>query len=111
MGNPYLLQIAFSNIMENACKYSEDHSCNVDIKASADKIILAFSDKGIGIPEADLEQIYNLFYRGKNKNYENGHGVGLSIVKQIISLHNGEIEVNSIVGKGTTFTITLPLLD
>lgn len=53
--------------MENACKYSEDHSCNVDINASADKIILAFSDNGIGIPEGDLEQIYNLFYRGKTK--------------------------------------------
>lgn len=110
LGNPYLLQIAFSNIMENACKYSEDHSCNVDIKASADKIILAFSDNGIGIPEVDLEQIYNLFYRGKNKNYENGHGVGLSIVKQIINLHDGTIEVNSVVGKGTTFTVILPII-
>lgn len=95
--------------MENACKYSHDHSCIVDINAAKDKIVLAFSDNGIGIPKEDLEQIYNLFYRGKNKSYENGYGVGLSIVKQIISLHNGTIEVSSIVGKGTIFTITLPL--
>ena len=108
-GNPYLLQIAFSNIMENACKYTENHSCNVEINASSEKITLTFSDEGIGIPEADLEKIYNLFYRGKNKDHENGYGIGLSIVKQIISLHNGSIDVRSIVGKGTIFTITLPL--
>jgi len=106
-GNPYLLQMAFSNIMENACKYSDNHSCHVDINASSDKIMLTFSDTGIGIPEADLEQIYNLFYRGKNKNYDNGYGVGLSVVKQIISLHNGLIDVDSVVGEGTRFMITL----
>jgi two-component system sensor histidine kinase ArlS len=106
-GNPYLLQIAFSNIMENACKYSADHACHVDINAAADRIILTFSDNGIGISEGDLEQIYNLFYRGKNKNYEIGYGVGLSVVKQIISLHNALIDVTSVVGKGTTFTVTL----
>lgn len=107
LGNPYLLQIAFSNIMENACKYSEDHSCFVEISAFVDEIILTFSDKGIGIPEADLEQIYNLFYRGKNKNYENGYGVGLSIVRQIVNLHRGRIEVSSVVGQGTVFTLIL----
>lgn len=106
-GNPYLLQIAFSNIMENACKYSPDHCCHVDINASADCIILTLSDNGIGIPEEDLQQIYNLFYRGKNKNYENGYGIGLSVVKQIVSLHNCIIDVASVVGKGTTFTIIL----
>lgn len=109
IGNPYLLQIAFSNIMENACKYSTDHSCHVDIKASAESIILTFSDNGIGIPEEDLEKIYNLFYRGKNKSHEIGYGVGLSVVKQILSLHNGLIDVKSVVGKGTIFTVTLPV--
>ncbi|MGE6355954.1 HAMP domain-containing sensor histidine kinase [Flavobacterium sp. NPDC079362] len=108
-GNPYLLQSAFSNIMENGCKYSADHSCHVDISGAADEIVLTFSDNGIGIPEGDLEQIYDLFYRGKNKSYENGYGVGLSIVKQIINLHNGSIDVSSTVGKGTKFTVTLPI--
>ncbi|MFC0778832.1 ATP-binding protein [Flavobacterium sp. HJSW_4] len=106
-GNPYLLQIAFSNIMENACKYSENHSCDVEINATSDKIILTFKDTGIGIPQADLEQIYNLFYRGKNKNFENGHGIGLSVVKQIVSLHKSLIEVHSVVGVGTSFIVTL----
>jgi two-component system sensor histidine kinase ArlS len=95
--------------MENACKYSADHACHVDINASGERIILTFSDNGIGIPEGDLEQIYDLFYRGKNKNYEIGYGVGLSVVKQIISLHNALIDVTSVVGKGTTFTVTLPV--
>ncbi|MDA6070767.1 HAMP domain-containing histidine kinase [Flavobacterium sp. AC] len=108
-GNQYLLQSAFSNIMENGCKYSADHSCHVDISGAADEIVLTFSDNGIGIPEGDLEQIYDLFYRGKNKSYENGYGVGLSIVKQIINLHNGSIDVSSTVGKGTKFTVTLPI--
>nr|WP_294781619.1 HAMP domain-containing sensor histidine kinase [uncultured Flavobacterium sp.] len=107
LGNPYLLQMAFSNIMENACKYSEDHSCHVDINAFSNKIILTFTDNGIGIPEEDLDHIFDLFYRGKNKNFEVGHGIGLSVVKQIISLHNGVIVVNSTIGKGTSFVITL----
>lgn len=107
LGNPYLLQIAFSNIMENACKYSPDHSCHVEISASQSNIVLTFSDNGIGIPETDLEQIYNLFYRGKNKHYENGNGVGLSIVKQIVNLHKSKIEVSSTVGQGTVFTLIL----
>lgn len=106
-GNPYLLQIAFSNIMENACKYSADQYCHIEIKASAEKIILIFSDNGIGIPASDLEHIYDLFYRGKNKSYQNGYGVGLSIVKQIVSLHKSTIDVSSEVGKGSIFTITL----
>lgn len=104
-GNPYLLQAAFSNLMENACKYSGDNSCQVDIATAKNEIVVTFSDNGIGIAEEDLSQIYNLFYRGKNKSYEKGYGIGLSIVKQIVSLHNGTINVSSVVKKGTVFTV------
>ncbi|MDV6168221.1 HAMP domain-containing sensor histidine kinase [Flavobacterium sp. DG1-102-2] len=109
LGNPYLLQAAFSNIIENACKYSDNHSCHININASEDAVTLKFLDNGIGIPKEDLEKIYGLFYRGKNKNHEKGYGIGLSIVKQIISLHNGSIDVTSVVGKGTVFTVVLPI--
>lgn len=71
------------------------------------KIILTFIDSGIGIPKEDLDHIFDLFYRGKNKNFEVGHGIGLSVVRQIISLHNGLIVVNSEIDKGTSFVITL----
>ena len=107
LGNPYLLQVAFYNLMENACKYSDDHRCNVEIIIINHLIEIRFSDNGYGIPEKDQDHIFELFYRGKNKNLNGGNGVGLSIVKQIISIHHGEIYLKSEVGKGSTFSIWL----
>ena len=104
-GNSHLLQVAFCNLMENACKYSDDQRCTVEIIMKNHFIELRFSDKGYGIPEKDQPHIFDLFYRGKNKNMNRGNGVGLSIVKQIINIHKGEIFLTSEVGIGSTFSI------
>lgn len=107
-GNPYLLQVAFSNLMENACKYSQDKSCRVEIEAKSQSIKIRFIDHGIGISEEDLSKIFELFYRGSNKSFEKGNGIGLSIVKRIVEIHGGTIEVDSKVFKGSIFTINFP---
>ena len=107
IGNPYLLQVAFSNLMENACKYSPDHRCKVEIKVVGHYIEIQFADNGCGIPESDQKQIFELFYRGKNKNFSKGNGVGLSIVKQIINIHRGSIMLQSEINEGSIFTIQL----
>ena len=107
-GNPYLLQIAFLNLMENACKYSPDKFCNVEIEVQKDDLEIRFIDHGIGISEEDQAKIFDLFYRGNNKNYDKGNGIGLSIVKRIIEIHQGELEVASEQKVGSIFRIRLP---
>lgn len=107
-GNPYLLQIAFSNLMENASKYSGDKSCHVEIEAHPHHIKIRFTDHGIGISEEDLSRIFDLFYRGNNKRYEKGNGIGLSIVKRIVEIHQGLLQVDSTVLKGSVFTLEFP---
>ena len=109
MGNNQLLRTAISNIMDNGCKYSDDHTSEVFVNNDNNSIIMTFTDKGIGISEEDLKMIFQPFYRAKNANGTKGHGIGLPLVQKIISLHEGEIHITSEVSKGSTFMISLPL--
>ena len=106
-GNEYLLKVAFANLLENGCKFSADHQCSVTIHFFENKTILQFSDTGIGIAAEDLTKIFTPFFRGGNKKYADGHGIGLSLTEKIISLHQGSISVDSKVNEGTTFTVVL----
>lgn len=106
-GNEYLLRMAFANLMENNCKYSENKTSKVEITTKNKKIILQFSDSGIGIPESEIDHLFTPFYRGSNKNFAQGNGIGLALVKRVITLHKGNISLTSVVGKGTTFHIEL----
>ena len=106
-GNEYLLKVAFANLIDNGCKFSNDHTSLVSINLKNDKVILKFADNGIGISEEDLKQIFTPFYRGNNKKFAEGNGIGLSLSQKIIHIHKGSISVVS--GKeGTTFSIELP---
>lgn len=107
MGNEYLLKVAFINLIENGCKFSEDHLCHISISTSNSKLQLKFSDRGIGIPTEDITKIFTPFYRGKNKSFTYGNGIGLSLTKKIIELHSGTINVTSQLHQGTTLTIQL----
>ncbi|HEY6899490.1 MAG TPA: HAMP domain-containing sensor histidine kinase [Puia sp.] len=107
-GNEYLLKVAFINLIENACKFSLNHTCSISIGFDARTPLLRFSDQGIGIPPEDLAHIFTPFYRGENKRHAPGNGIGLSLTTRIIRLHGGTISVNSEVGKGTTFSIHIP---
>lgn len=108
--NKSLISRAFENLLSNALRYTEK---NDTITISADKIdnsiIFKIADTGIGIDKEDLSQIFNLFYRGTNSRREEGMGIGLSVVKNVMDTHNWKIDVESEKGKGSCFIITIPL--
>jgi signal transduction histidine kinase len=108
VGDESLLKVAVSNIIDNACKYSPNHT--VDIKlCHIEKIIeVVFEDKGIGISKEDLQKIFEPFYRGANTISISGTGIGLPLVNQIIKNHNGTVKISSEIGKGTVVKILLP---
>lgn len=100
------------NILENAIKYSTDTPIiNVSTHNELDHIYVRISDKGMGMSIDVKEKIFDKFYRETKGNVHNvkGHGLGLSYVKKIIDLHFGTINVDSNLGKGSTFIIKLPL--
>jgi signal transduction histidine kinase len=107
-GDEYLLKVAISNLMENACKYSTDRSVEIRCGYSDKGVKVVFEDKGIGISEEDIKKIFEPFYRGANAIAIPGTGIGLSLVYQIISNHNGTVKLTSEIGKGTTVTLMLP---
>jgi len=110
LGNEYLLKVAFTNLIDNGCKFSDDRQSTVAISFHAKNVILRFSDTGIGISPEDIDNIFTPFYRGANKKYAEGHGIGLSLTGKIIHLHQGSLSVASRVSEGTTFTVELPHL-
>lgn len=105
-----LLATALSNFIINALKYSESDKIDVILLMENNHIVLQVKDYGIGIPEKHLDRIFERFYRvDKNRSRESGgSGLGLSIVKNVVELHNGDITVFSEPNKGTVFTIILP---
>lgn len=109
-GNEYLLKVAFINLMENACKFSNPGQCRVTIRQASSTLIIGFSDTGIGIPPEDLPHIFEPFYRGRNKEHARGAGIGLSLVDKIVQIHQGRLMVDSIPNIGSTFIIELPHL-
>lgn len=108
-GNENLLKTAFVNLMDNACKYSADQYAQVQIGFSDKTIELEFIDKGIGIPPSDIEKVTLPFYRGENAAPIKGHGLGLSLVKKIVDLHQGKFRIKSELGKGTRIRLGLPM--
>lgn len=105
-----LLQHVFTNLLANAVKYSPaGGTVHSDIERAGDTAICRIRDHGMGIPETDLEQLFNAFHRGRNAGQIPGTGLGLTIVKRCVELHRGKIKVESAVGRGTTVTVRLPL--
>lgn len=106
-GNSELLLSAIKNIVSNACKYSPDRKAEVILETKPGFVIVKIRDKGIGIPDAELKYIFQPFYRINNTE-GTGFGLGLSLAKRIIKLHNGDISVESEINHGTQFNIALP---
>lgn len=109
-GNEYLLKTAFSNLMENNSKFSDNKTSTVKISSVDNSLHISFSDTGIGIPPEDLENIFKPFYRGTNKEFIDGYGIGLALVDKVIKIHKGRIQIKSTVGAGTIFSIELLVL-
>lgn len=103
-GNEYLLQVAFNNLIDNACKYSPEHTCSIDVKILSGKLHIRFSNRGIIISQEDLEHIFKPFYRSENSKKEKGYGIGLFLTEKIIHLHHAVITVAS-DDKATVFTV------
>jgi signal transduction histidine kinase len=108
-GDESLLRVAVSNIMDNACKYSQDHTVRVTIKHAGNLVTLLFEDHGIGILPEDLLKIREPFYRGSNAKKIHGSGIGLALVNQIINNHNGVFNITSIPDAGTQVSIAFPV--
>lgn len=107
-----LLNQVWTNILRNSIKFSEDAGViNVSIKQDIKNVTILISDTGIGIHLDDQKRIFDRFFkadRSHSRKYD-GSGMGLAIVKQIVSLHQGDIRVKSELGQGTTFIVTLPI--
>jgi signal transduction histidine kinase len=107
-GNEQFLIMALTNLMDNACKFSPDQTVYMSLAVENEYIEIHFRDNGFGIPSDELSQIFSPFHRGENvKSLVKGHGIGLSLCKKIIEVHNGELLVKSTLGKGSHFTVRL----
>ncbi|MCB1118694.1 MAG: PAS domain-containing protein [Chlamydiia bacterium] len=114
IAEPHLLEMALFNLIENAAKYSTPPAHITITMESNDKgIEWIIRDRGLGIPEEDLEHIFDRFYTVDKAHSRKmgGSGLGLSIVKTIVEKHGGTVTIASTVGVGTTFTLFFPLLD
>jgi signal transduction histidine kinase len=110
-GNAELLLSAIKNVVSNSCKYSPDHHAVVKLLVQPKEIYVVIEDNGKGIAESDLKNVFQPFYRSEDSKSTKGFGVGLPLVYRIINLHKGQIKVNSVVNKGTTFLIQLPIAE
>ena len=105
-GEEDLLQQVWLNLINNAIKFSMiNGKIKILLKNENAKNIVEISDNGIGIPESDINKIFEKFYKVDKSRTKNGNGLGLSIVKKIIDTIGGDINVKSKLGKGTTFII------
>ncbi|MCT7962178.1 ATP-binding protein [Laspinema sp. D1] len=108
--DPKLLRHILTNLLSNALKYSPaGGTVEFTLTGQGEYLILSVQDSGIGIPEPDLIHLFESFQRASNVGNLPGTGLGLAIVKKCVDRHHGTITVNSTVGVGTTFTVTLPL--
>jgi signal transduction histidine kinase len=107
--DPKLMRQALMNLLLNAVKFSPDGS-TVTLSLDRDErdAVIRVADQGIGIPDADLPHIFEVFYRAKNVGAVEGTGLGLALVRQIAEAHHGFVFCESEVDAGTTFTLRFP---
>ena len=107
-GDPQRIKQVFINILDNAIKYTEQGGrISVGAEIEGENLTVTISDTGCGIPEDDLPHIKEKFYKANTT--VRGSGIGLAVVDEIIKLHSGTFDIDSVYGQGTTVTITLPL--
>ncbi|MDQ4140274.1 MAG: ATP-binding protein [Bacteroidota bacterium] len=109
MANESLLLIAFINVFENACKFSPNQQLiSATISISRVQLQLRVQDRGVGIKNEDLQHVFVPFFRADNVRDISGHGIGLPLAEKIIKLHQGTIQVHSMINVGTEVIISLP---
>jgi signal transduction histidine kinase len=105
--NEPLLRTALINLLDNSCKFSDDNKAIVVLDYDA-KNQIEIKDKGQGISTEDMPYIFEPFFRGVQNGHKKGSGIGLSLVKSILQLHNITISVKSTAEEGTTFSLSFP---
>lgn len=109
-GDPKLLRSAVRNLLTNAVKYSPPQSTvSLDVSRVDGVVAIRVTDQGIGIPDVEQQRIFDPFFRATNAHPVPGTGLGMAITKQAVDAHQGVIELDSVAGKGSTFTIKLPV--
>lgn len=103
-----LLRTAFINLMDNGCKYSDNKTVHVYLETKDNFIRIVFKDTGTGIAPEELPYIFDTFYRSTNTISKPGYGIGLALTKRIINMQGASIDVESVPGSGTSFTIKFP---
>jgi len=104
--------MAFLNLLDNSVKYSLDpKQIEVRVERTDGFLDLTVTDKGIGIPSSEQQKIFDKFYRGSAPSVRRirGSGIGLAITKHVAEMHGGEVLVKSEPGKGSTFTLRIPI--
>jgi two-component system sensor histidine kinase VicK len=101
----------FANIVSNAVKYTPEGKISITAAGEDGWVVVKVVDSGIGIPESELERIFEHFYRVDDEaaHGEKGSGIGLSVARRIVERHGGEISVESTPGEGSTFTVRIPV--
>lgn len=107
--NKNLLKLAITNIVSNACKYSNNKTVTVTLESKQNMLSIAVKDQGIGIPQSDVQHIFEPFYRASNTADFKGYGVGLPLSLNIIRLHRGSIGISSKELIGTEIKVILPI--
>jgi two-component system OmpR family sensor kinase len=108
-GDKYLLLLAVYNVLDNAFKFTPDgRRISVQAYDAASQIVIQVIDEGPGIPENDIEHVWEELYRGQTAQYAPGSGIGLALVKAIIEKHGGYIAIKSVESTGTTVSLVLP---
>ena len=105
-----LMRVAINNLLTNAIKYNQPNGkVTLHATETEDAVLIQVSDTGIGISNEDIEHIFDKFYRSEDDSVRqrSGHGLGLSLAREIVQLHHGTLGVESKVGQGTTFTLRL----
>jgi signal transduction histidine kinase len=105
-----LLSIVWSNLLSNAIKFSEPHGeVTLTQTSDANSTTVTITDTGVGIDENIIERIFDKFYQGDTSHSGDGNGLGLALTKRVVDTMDGQINVSSEVGKGSSFSVTLPL--
>ena len=107
-GNELWLEIAFTNILDNALKYSNNKPVKVLLEDNPASVCINIEDKGIGIHSRDINKIFSPFHRGNNAKNKKGYGIGLALTENIIKIHKGSIKITSALNKGSNVLIELP---
>ncbi|MDO4340000.1 MAG: ATP-binding protein [Eubacteriales bacterium] len=111
MADEGLLELVWTKLLSNAVKFTPPGgTITLSLVSNGENFMVSMADTGCGMDEETVKHVFDKFYQGDASHSTQGNGLGLALVKRILQLSDGSITVESTVGKGTVFTVTLPLI-